>query len=503
MDYIIRLSSDTINIPVKVDAKECLLEIFDGDKKIFEFMVPSSECSDDSEVYEFDYIAKIEAKDYNGHELTLRGEFCHLFFELIGHDGFEEVLTEARPRIHFTADYGWINDPNGLIYDGNRYHLYFQYNPLNIKWENMSWGHASSTDLLDWTQHKTVMYPDENGTMFSGCGLIKDDKMYFPYTVAGGSSNWSVGKPFYQGLAISEDGGETLIKQDEPLLTDTGKDSRDPKIFWHDETKAYIMVLYLENNDFGVFRSTDFKNWGKSQHLTLDKAWECPDLLKVACDDGSYKWMFWSADGFYYWGDFDGYKFTSDFKRHLAYFNKSPYATQTYWGIKDRIVAQPWLRFDERNGKNYQGAMAVPKEYSAKRLEDDYILIQRHVRELYDRLVECDEVPRTSPYLVRIDGPLPDFIELEINGNAITIDSKNSILRIFGENVDVPISMESIELLVDHNILEISFSDACIGAYCIPENGNDFKISWRNNGDIKGCSSKDRTDCHYSIKSFK
>lgn len=76
--------------------------------------------------------------------------------------------------IHFAARSGWTNDPNGMIYDNGVYHLYFQYNPFGIQWNNMSWGHAVSRDLLHWEQVDSVMFPDENGTIYSGCAIRND-----------------------------------------------------------------------------------------------------------------------------------------------------------------------------------------------------------------------------------------------------------------------------------------------------------------------------------------
>src|SRR5699024_2710544 len=109
---------------------------------------------------------------------------------------------EPRPSVHFTAVHGWINDPNGLIYADGLFHYYFQYNPFDTEWQNMSWGHAVSRDLLHWRQEETVMSPDEDGPIFSGSavenqqGLLgqpQEALLYF-YTAAGGSSRWSAGK---------------------------------------------------------------------------------------------------------------------------------------------------------------------------------------------------------------------------------------------------------------------------------------------------------------------
>lgn len=107
----------------------------------------------------------------------------------ISYDGPEEVLSKIyqadsiqdadmlyrernRPQFHFSTRRGWINDPNGLIWHNGLYHLYYQHNPFEREWENMTWGHASSPDLLHWTEHDPVLHPDSLGTMFSGSAVL-------------------------------------------------------------------------------------------------------------------------------------------------------------------------------------------------------------------------------------------------------------------------------------------------------------------------------------------
>ena len=106
---------------------------------------------------------------------------------------------------------GWINDPNGLVFHGGWYHLYFQYNPYDTSWNDCHWGHAVSRDLLHWEQKDTVLYPDGDGTVYSGCGLVDrrnewglgQDALLFFYTSAGGENRWSQGKPYTQSVSYT------------------------------------------------------------------------------------------------------------------------------------------------------------------------------------------------------------------------------------------------------------------------------------------------------------
>ena len=499
MEFRKTVTDTALFIPVKLDGKEQLLEIFYEKEKLFEFKIPVGDKADGG----YDYLAKLPVPEYSGKELTFKGDMPQHFFEEIHNDDVRLEPDEKRPLAHFTAKTGWINDPNGLIYDGEYYHLYFQYNPFHISWENMSWGHAVSKDLIHWQQKDSVMFPDENGMIFSGCGIIVEGEYCFPYTVAGTSTPWSDGKPFYQGLAKSFDRGETLVKMKEPFLGITGKDSRDPKIFWHQESQAYIMALYLEKTDFAIYRSTDFKSWVETQRFTLDKAWECPNLLQVPVESGGHKWMFWAADGFYYWGEFDGYTFESDWKEHKANFNEVPYAAQTFWGIDDRIVQMTWLRL-ERNGANYNGAMGIPRVLSCKQDGDDYLLLQRPAQEFVDLLTESD-LSEDKPYMVEIeaDHKRDHILDLEINGSRVTFDFDSGRLTVDEKSDLLPDNVENIQLIVDYNILEITINYAIMAVYKLKGSETSFELNWRKNGNTKGCSKGDRINGNYCLKSFK
>lgn len=162
-------------------------------------------------------------------------------------------------------------------------------------------------------QQDTVLFPDENGTMFSGSGIVNErglldlpeDALIFFYTAAAACNEWTPEKKFTQRTAYSTDGGRTLIKTDRGVLPPVGEESRDPKVFWHEESRAYIMVLWLYEDVFGIFRSKDLENWQESDRVKLEKGWECPDLFCLPDVSGRQQWMFLAADGSYYLGNGD------------------------------------------------------------------------------------------------------------------------------------------------------------------------------------------------------
>jgi len=401
-----------------------------------------------------------------------------------------------RPAIHLSEEYGWINDPNGLVYDEGIYHFYYQYNPFGIRWENMCWGHAISDDLIHWKRLDPVMYPDKFGTIFSGCGLKNDrgllglskDALLFFYTVAGNANDWSKGRAFEQRIAYSLDGGNTLVKMPSACIGEMEEGTRDPKIFWHEETNSYVMVLYIYKNEFAIFRSVDLQNWEESDRFSFDKAWECPNLFKLKADDGTEKWVFWSADGFYYIGEFDGYKFQSDGKRHNAYLKDLPYAAQTYAGA-DSVISVPWLRM-QNAGRLYTGAFGIPVEFSLRRKADDYVLIQWPVKQLFDEAIEMEvasvngtEIAECSEnHALMCKGSIGGDVAFEANGVQVKYDSNKGLLCIDDEVIVVVKGSSDILVILDDRILEVflgegeAFLTYEISVEKLPEHRNKLKL---------------------------
>ncbi len=438
MEFRLNVTHHYLGIPVKTaSVKEQdlqILEFYSKENKIMELRIPVSE----QKPYAYDYLTYINVEKYSGGEICLSGRFPSAFFEHIVQADEPEQEPAVRPNIHFTADRGWINDPNGLVYHDGTWHLFFQHNPVNTEWENMSWGHAVSRDLLHWRQMDTVMYPDEHGMIYSGCGLVNEREMFglpkdallFFYTAAGNTSRWSEGKQFVQRMAYSLDGGKSLVKYrdwelrlypeaekgQEGNLPKAAFENRDPKIFWHEDSGAYIMVLFADAHDFVILRSGNLEDWEKTQHLTFEAAWECPDLMKLKADDGTEHWVFWSADGFYFPGEFDGFKFTVLDGPKMAYGTKLPYAAQTYSGIADRTVSVAWLR-TRQEGKLYTGAMAVPRELSLVKTGDSYRLRLAPVRELERSWEPFRTLDMTNGCLIQKEPGRPFCLLMERRGD--------------------------------------------------------------------------------------
>ncbi len=363
------------------------------------------------------------------------------------------------PIIHFAPKFGWLNDPNGLVYHDGIYELYYQSNPDGIEWDNMTWGHARSRDLMHWDELEPVLFPDENGMMFSGCGLRNDrgelglskEALLFPYTAAKFDKEKNT-PHFTIRLAYSEDGGDTLIKKDGTIMTEVGPDNRDPKVFWHEESGAYVLVIWLEGNDFGIYRSSDMEFFELSERYTMPDGFECPDLFELPVYDEKNevtekKWVFWSADGSYVVGDFDGFHFSEVTEKQRAYWDtRMPYAAQTWSGDpKGRVIQAAWLRTKCIN-KQTTSSVSLPRELSLVKDNKGYVLKQSLPKEITDKIEDEKVIVSGSSYKCSCDAAISIKIE----------NPCGDIIKLYGENpedalVELEHSKNSNALLVTYN----------------------------------------------------
>ena len=270
-----------------------------------------------------------------------------------------------RPEFHHTPAYGWMNDPNGMFYLDGVYHLYYQWNPYGSTWENMTWGHSTSKDLVNWTAEKPVLFPDALGAIFSGsCVVDKNNTAGFGKNAIVAFYT-SAGRNQVQSMAYSTDGGYTFTKYDQnPVLIGDCPDFRDPKVFWNSEAGFWNMIL-AAGQEMRIYSSKNLKEWkfessfgaGYGAHGGV---WECPDLMKI-----DNKWVlicninpggiFGGSATQYFVGDFDGKRFTTNQKATLWLdYGKDHYATVTFFNAPyNRRIALAWM-------SNWQYANQVP-----------------------------------------------------------------------------------------------------------------------------------------------
>lgn len=237
--------------------------------------------------------------------------------------------TKYRPAYHHAPLYGWMNDPNGMVYKDGVWHLYYQYNPYGSKWQNMTWGHSVSSDLVSWEHLPLAIRPDGLGSVFSGSSVIDHDNTAGFGKDAVIALFTSAGTSQMQSLASSTDNGLTFdVYPANPVLT-LESEARDPNMFWNATTGEWNLVLaHALDHEMLFFTSPDLKKWTLQSAFgkglgAQDGVWECPDLFELPVEDTDMKkWVlvcninpggpFGGSAIQYFIGDWDGKTFTAD-----------------------------------------------------------------------------------------------------------------------------------------------------------------------------------------------
>lgn len=381
-----------------------------------------------------------------------------------------------RPLYHFTPQYGWMNDPNGMVYKDGVYHLFYQYNPYGSMWGNMHWGHATSTDLVNWEHQPIAIAPDALGTIFSGsCVVDKDNTAGFGagaiiafYTSA---SDRQV-----QSMAYSLDNGKTFKKYARnPILTSTQRDFRDPKVFWHDATDKWIMILAV-GQEMQIYSSANLKDWayessfgeGQGAHGGV---WECPDLIELPIEGTELKkWVlicninpggpFGGSATQYFVGTFDGKKFVNESPKNTKWMDwgKDHYATVCFSNTGNRVVAVPWMSNWQYCNivptRQFRSANALPRELGLYTQDNDIYLSAAPVAETKNLRKESKDIPSfTVDKDYHIESLLTDnegTYELSLNiktGKAEIMGF--SLFNDKGEKVDIYLNLPEKKLVMD------------------------------------------------------
>lgn len=341
---------------------------------------------------------------------------------------FEENLY--RPNFHFTPKANWMNDPNGMFYLNGKYHLYFQYYPEGNVWGPMHWGHATSIDLVTWEEQPIAIYPDSLGYIYSGSCIVDfnntasfRDSLTIPViAIYTNGVEDEKEQPQRQSIAFSNDEGMTWTKyENNPIIDENLLAFRDPKVFWHQDSSSWIMSVATTTDNEGIrpdhirfYSSPDLKSWnyvGEFGHDigSQDGKWECPDLFPVLVEEtNEVKWVLLASinpggtnggsSTQYFIGDFDGKTFVLDsiFAKQLA-INKAIWLD---FG-RDNYAGVTWSNIPESDGRKlfigwmsnwdyaqvvptttWRSAMTIPRELKLKRVDGEYILFSRPIKEL-------------------------------------------------------------------------------------------------------------------------
>ncbi|KRE93494.1 hypothetical protein ASG76_13635 [Nocardioides sp. Soil774] len=313
--------------------------------------------------------------------------------------------ASVRPRDHFTPVRGWLNDPNGLLLHEGELHLFFQHNPGDLVHGPISWGHAVSTDLIDWTELPTAIAATDVQHAWSG-SVVHDAAntsgldsgatgplvaLYTGFDPATGAQS--------QCVAHSSDRGRTWTAYAANPVLDVGSTSfRDPKVLRHGDGWAMVLVR-ADEHVVELYRSPDLLRWthhstfGPEGHVDAD--WECPDLVRVPVEGTSQHadvLLVSVSDGApaggsgmqYFVGvlDDDGFRSTQPARwmDHGADF----YAAISYAGdVGPQPVVQAWMsnwRYaDKVPARDFRGSMTLARRLSLRRRGAELVLVQRPV----------------------------------------------------------------------------------------------------------------------------
>jgi fructan beta-fructosidase len=390
------ISKHYLNIPVAYRSKLKLIQLSVGGRLQREFPVQLPETD------VVDYWIYIDVSGFKGQKLQIAAPSTPQTMARIYQDdrinGADSLYKETnRPQFHFTVERGWSNDINGPIYYNGQYHLFWQAFPFGLSWNTgfMYWGHAISKDLLHWEEQAPALMLDSLGSPWSGTAVIDQNNdggwgknaMVLYYCCYDRVSFKQV-----QCIAYSTDNGKTfrhysgnpVIDSNDELKTN---DTRDPKVFWYQPAKTWVMVLF-EKDGMSFYNSTDMKAWTRKSHFK--GLFECPDFFELPVDGNASvkKWVIHGGSSEYFIGSFDGSTFTAESSK-LRYaeggsekHNELLYAAESFENMPDnRRVQMAWGRIDHP-GMPFTQMMLFPTEFTLKTTPAGIRLMATPVKEI-------------------------------------------------------------------------------------------------------------------------
>ena len=490
---VIDESRKYLAVPVSRGATVTKINIFEGDSLLLDLNAGVDFDAPDEVVH-------YPLNAFLGKDIRIENEYG-IPFELTDKP---DIVHESplRPKLRFTAPFGWINDPNGLILYEGRYHVFYQHNPLGVKWNNMHWGHAVSDDLIHFEHRDDALAPDSLGDMYSG-SAITDEKnllgkntpehkaLVLFYTSAGGNKfrNVSSDKKFSQCLACSTDGGLTFRKYGHnPIIPHIKAYNRDPKVLYDDVNDVYIMLLCFDVEEYAAFTSRDLVNWKQLQTIALKGDDECPDFFKMDNGRGERKWVIGGAHDRYTVCDFDPEAGFVNFTEAKTLGFGKVYASQSFSGTADRRLRLSWLRFEKIPDSAFNCMLSVPCEM--KLFGDELRIIPaEEVRKSMSLLWDEKKLPTHG---VSADVGLTADIEMEISaaeepvsiflgGNEIKLDLSCGSVTVNGDGT-MPLCPDDgtahVRIITDRYGMEVftGIADGFAKAYGafegVIENGN-------------------------------
>ncbi len=387
-----------------------------------------------------------------------------------------------RGQFHFSSRRGWNNDPNGLVFFKGKYHLFYQHNPFGWDWGNMHWGHAVSSDLVHWRELGEALAPDELGPMFSGSAVVdwrNSSGLGQPGQPAQLLIYTAAGNPSVQCIASSADGRSYAKFSGNPVVRQITPGNRDPKVFWHEPTKKWVMVLYVETDGVHTIHflsSPDLKEWTVMSRT--EGFFECPDFFELA-EDGEAakkKWVLTAASSEYMVGSFDGTTFRPETAKLPGHRGSGFYAAQTFSDIPahdGRRIQMGWLQ-TATPGMPFNQSMSIPQELELIGTPEGPRLTRQPVKELQSLRVRkwhfapATLQPEDANVLAEVKAELvelqADFepgdaseVDFNVRGATIVYDAKKQELAVNDHRAPAPLldGKQQLRIYCDRAALEV------------------------------------------------
>lgn len=483
-----------LEIPYNNNMVSKVMEFYDGGRLVYDIKV-KIDC------YTPEFYSYIDISDYMFKDLTIICKTSENTFEVkdkttlengdLKEDKFYIKQTDTipqvseydnryRPYIHFTAERGWLSDPNGLVYQDGIFHVFYQHNPASNEWGNMHWGHAISRDLLHWEHKNVALSPDEMGTIFTGCGILVKNRIMLFYTAAGNTSELSKNKDFTICMAYSDDKGVSFRKYTgNPLIFNISQKNRDPKIVYYKKLNIYIMALYLETSTYTLLSSQNLIEWKVLQNIELPGDSECPSLYPLYLDDDPEKiyWIFSGANDKYYVGNFEEednkIRYVPMQSVKSLHYGSFSYAPQVFFGTKmNEVLRLSWLNGNIPHSP-FNGQFSIPLQMKLKTIANEIYLCANPIDEIkkYFRrplIYTGIEVNMDNQFVQKLGHCAMDILlELDYDKNAImtlqffgvTVICDMAKNKVICKDSVSPITIKhkkvKMHMIIDKNSLEI------------------------------------------------
>lgn len=394
--FEVEISGDYLIFPVSNKGQRGRTTVYVGDQ-----LVHNLDCDFPADKDSIDWWTYLDMEEYVGQTATVTAkaapEICKLFESSDQIRHLQPLYDEAlRPQFHMSQMRGWNNDPNGMFYHDGQYHFFWQCNPAGRNWANMYWGHATSPDMVHWTEQKRALRPFGDDVQnrhpkmavrncFSGSGNVDRNN----------TAGWQTGSEKTLVLAFTDTGcGEALAYSNDrgqswkyyegnPVIVHRG---RDPKLMWYEPGQHWVIAVYDEEPEIGqniaIYTSTNLKEWQLQSHVP--GYFECAEIfeLPVDGDAAKTKWVIYAADAQYALGHFDGKQFTPEHEgKHRVHWG-AYYASQCFSNPPDgRVVQIGWAQIDTP-GMPFNQAFTVPTSLTLRTTEDGIRMFATPIEEL-------------------------------------------------------------------------------------------------------------------------